>query len=105
MDARRTSHAANTAGSNGTGTSSTVTIDRPEVMNSFHPMANIELAEVFDEFCADDDQWVAIITGAGERAFSAGNDLKYLAAGGDELGLRHPRALRASRGATTTSSL
>jgi len=65
---------------------STVTIDRPEVMNSLHPMANTELAEVFDEFCEDDDQWVAIITGAGERAFSAGNDLKYQAAGDGELG-------------------
>jgi len=64
----------------------TVTIDRPEVMNALHPMANTELAGVFDEFAADDDQWVAIITGAGERAFSAGNDLKYQAAGGGELG-------------------
>jgi enoyl-CoA hydratase/carnithine racemase len=64
----------------------TVTIDRPEVMNAVHPPANIELGEVFDEFCADDELWVAIITGAGERAFSAGNDLKYQAAGGGELG-------------------
>jgi len=31
----------------------TVTIDRPKVMNSLHPPANIELGEVFDEFCAD----------------------------------------------------
>lgn len=61
---------------------STITIDRPEVMNALHPMANSELASVFDEFCEDDDQWVAIITGAGERAFSAGNDLKFQAAGG-----------------------
>ncbi|MFT4714174.1 MAG: enoyl-CoA hydratase/carnithine racemase [Candidatus Azotimanducaceae bacterium] len=59
-----------------------VTIQRPEVMNSLHPPANAELAEVFDDFAADKDQWVAIITGAGERAFSAGNDLKYQATGG-----------------------
>lgn len=59
-----------------------VTIQRPEVMNALHPPANFELAEVFDDFCADKDQWVAIITGAGERAFSAGNDLKYQASGG-----------------------
>ena len=51
-----------------------VTINRPEVMNALHPPANFELAEVFDEFAADPDQWVAIITGAGDRAFSAGND-------------------------------
>lgn len=59
-----------------------VTIQRPEVMNSLHPPANFELAEVFDDFVADKDQWVAIITGAGDRAFSAGNDLKYQASGG-----------------------
>jgi enoyl-CoA hydratase/carnithine racemase len=59
-----------------------VTIERPKVMNSLHPAANFELAEVFDDFVADKDQWVAIITGAGDRAFSAGNDLKYQAAGG-----------------------
>ena len=59
-----------------------VTINRPEVMNALHPPANFELAEVFDEFAADPDQWVAIITGAGDRAFSAGNDLKYQASGG-----------------------
>lgn len=59
-----------------------VTIQRPEVMNALHPPANAELAEVFDEFVADPEQWVAIITGAGDRAFSAGNDLKYQASGG-----------------------
>lgn len=63
-----------------------VTIDRPEVMNALHPPANRELAGVFDEFASDDDLWIAIITGAGERAFSAGNDLKYQASGGDMSG-------------------
>jgi len=58
-----------------------VTINRPELMNALHPPANKELAEVFDGFAADSDQWVAIITGAGDRAFSAGNDLKYQASG------------------------
>jgi enoyl-CoA hydratase/carnithine racemase len=61
----------------------TVTIQRPEVMNAIHPPACNELAQVFDEFAADDDLWVAIVTGAGDRAFSAGNDLKYQASGGD----------------------
>jgi enoyl-CoA hydratase/carnithine racemase len=60
----------------------TVTIDRPEVMNSLHPPANFELAAIFDEFVADPDLWVAIITGEGERAFSAGNDLKFQASQG-----------------------
>jgi crotonobetainyl-CoA hydratase len=58
-----------------------VTIDRPEVMNALHPPANQELAHAFDEFCADPELWVAIVTGAGDRAFSAGNDLKYQAKG------------------------
>ena len=58
-----------------------VTLNRPEVMNALHADANDELAAVWDEFAARDDLWVGIITGAGERAFSAGNDLKVQAAG------------------------
>lgn len=54
-----------------------VTMNRPDVMNSLHPMANQELSDIFDAFAADPELWVAIITGAGDRAFSAGNDLKY----------------------------
>ncbi|MDB5969938.1 MAG: enoyl-CoA hydratase [Hydrocarboniphaga sp.] len=56
-----------------------VTINRPEAMNAFHPMLNEELAEVFDEFQQDPEQWVAILTGAGTKAFSSGNDLKHTA--------------------------
>ncbi len=63
-----------------------VTITRPEVMNSLHPAANRALAEAFDAFERDPEQWVAIITGSGERAFSAGNDLKHQASGGDMSG-------------------
>jgi enoyl-CoA hydratase/carnithine racemase len=65
----------------------TVTIDRPEVMNALHPKANAELAQAWDEFAADPDLWVGIITGAGDRAFSAGNDLKHQASGGDMSGM------------------
>jgi enoyl-CoA hydratase/carnithine racemase len=64
----------------------TVTINRPEVMNALHPPANAELAGVWDEFAADPELWIGIITGAGDRAFSAGNDLKYQASGGDMRG-------------------
>ena len=56
-----------------------VTITRPEVMNALHAPASTELAKVWDDFAADDDAWVAVLTGEGERAFSAGNDLKYTA--------------------------
>jgi acetyl-CoA C-acetyltransferase len=58
-----------------------VAINRPEVRNSLHPMANDELDEVFDAYVADPDLWVAILTGAGEKAFCAGNDLVYSASG------------------------
>ena len=54
-----------------------VTINRPEVYNACHPMANEELVAAFDEFHANPELWVAIITGAGDQAFCAGNDLKY----------------------------
>ena len=56
-----------------------ITINRPEVRNALHPPANRELSAAFDQFDADPDAWVAIITGAGDKAFSAGNDLKYSA--------------------------
>jgi enoyl-CoA hydratase/carnithine racemase len=59
-----------------------VTIERPERMNALHPAANAELGVVFDEFAADANAWVAIITGRGDRAFSAGNDLRHQAEGG-----------------------
>ena len=59
-----------------------VTLNRPEVMNAIHAPASEELSAVFDAFANDPEQWVAIVTGAGERAFSAGNDLKYQASGG-----------------------
>lgn len=59
-----------------------VTLNRPERLNALHPPANAELAGVFDDFAENDDAWVAIVTGAG-RGFSAGNDLKYQAEGGD----------------------
>ena len=56
-----------------------VTINRPEVMNAISPPVSEELWEVWSEFKNDPEAWVAILTGAGERAFCAGNDLKYQA--------------------------
>src|ERR1700722_11248330 len=64
------------------GPVTTVTLNRPEVMNALHSDAHFELDEVFNAFAADHSQWVAVVTGAGERAFSAGNDLKHQAGGG-----------------------
>lgn len=66
-----------------------VTINRPERMNALHPPANIELGEVFDEFDDTPDLWIAVITGEGDRAFCAGNDLRYQAEGGERLPMPH----------------
>src|SRR5581483_9002840 len=56
-----------------------ITINRPEVMNSIHPPTAEEMGQVLDDFAADNQVWIGVVTGAGEKAFSAGNDLKYTA--------------------------
>jgi len=56
-----------------------VTLNRPERMNALHPPANVELDEIWNDFEADPEVWVGILTGAGDKAFSAGNDLRYTA--------------------------
>jgi len=56
-----------------------VTINRPEVRNALDALANSELGAAFDDFAADPEAWIAIITGEGDQAFSAGNDLKATA--------------------------
>lgn len=58
-----------------------VELNRPENMNALHPPAHEELHATWEMFAADRELWVAIISGAGERAFCTGNDLKYTAAG------------------------
>ncbi len=60
-----------------TGHRAIITINRPEVMNALHPQANAELAAAWDDVASDSAVWVAIVTGAGDRAFCAGNDLKW----------------------------
>lgn len=54
----------------------TVTIDRPAVRNALNRSAHRELGQVFDGFATDDTLRVAVIRGAGNRAFCAGSDLK-----------------------------
>lgn len=53
-----------------------ITINRPEVMNCIGPITHIELIAAFDRFRADDSVKVAVMTGAGEKAFCAGGDLQ-----------------------------
>ena len=60
-----------------------VTMNRPQVMNALHAPAHQEMADAWDHFAEDPELWVGIVTGTGDRAFSAGNDLKHQAAGGD----------------------
>lgn len=53
-----------------------ITLNRPEAMNAItYEMHNL-LDKVFDDFAADDAQLIAVISGAGDRAFCAGSDLK-----------------------------
>ena len=61
-----------------------ITIDRPEVRNALDLPTQFALAAVFDAFAADDEQWIAILTGAGSLAFCAGFDLRTPAPGGPE---------------------
>lgn len=58
-----------------------VTINRPERRNALHPTASHELQQVWDEYQRDDELWVAVLTGAGDKAFCAGADLKEAALG------------------------
>lgn len=55
-----------------------ITLNRPEVHNAMDPEMFVRLGDAWDTFRADDGLRVAIVTGAGERAFSAGADLKRL---------------------------
>ncbi|MDX2276920.1 MAG: enoyl-CoA hydratase-related protein [Hyphomonadaceae bacterium] len=59
-----------------------LTLNRPEVLNALHSAAHFECHTALDAFAADSLLRVAIITGAGDRAFCAGNDMKHHAAGG-----------------------
>jgi crotonobetainyl-CoA hydratase len=61
----------------------TITLNRPEVLNALHPAAHRELAHAFDTYAENSELRVAIVTGAGDRAFCVGSDLKALAQTGD----------------------
>jgi enoyl-CoA hydratase/carnithine racemase len=83
------------------GRVATITLNRPQVMNALHLEAHLELKEIWEDFRDDPEIWVAILTGAGERAFSAGNDLKVTAertaTGGDVQGAARPPFGRITR--------
>jgi crotonobetainyl-CoA hydratase len=56
----------------------TITLNRPEAMNAILPQMHFDLHDALDEFAADTSQRICVITGAGERAFCAGSDLKAI---------------------------
>ena len=58
-----------------------ITINRPEVRNAVNPETVDELAMAFVEFRDDPELWVGIVTGAGDKAFSAGFDLSSFGGG------------------------
>ena len=57
----------------------TITLNRPQLLNALHPPMHAELQSAFDAFAAENSQRICVVTGAGERAFCAGSDLKAAA--------------------------
>ena len=55
-----------------------IILNRPEVHNALDAEVVVRLAEAWQDFADDDSLRVAIITGAGDRAFSSGADLRKL---------------------------
>ena len=72
------------------------TLDRPDVLNATDLATHEQLAEIWEDFEADDDIWVGVPTGAGDRSFSVGQGLKGLVAR-TEAGTARPSTL-GSRG-------
>ena len=60
-----------------------ITLNRPQRMNAIGPVVSRELADAWGRFRDDDEQLVAVLTGAGPDAFCAGADLKAAMAGFD----------------------
>lgn len=67
-----------------------ITLNRPERLNAMNITMHEELYQAWQGFRDDPELWVAIVTGAGERAFSAGADLQAAAQARLE-GKPHPR--------------
>lgn len=88
----------------------TIILNRPEAMNAMDPDTYDEITDAFVEIEDDEDTRVAIITGAGDKAFTAGADLKLMHTGeqaGQPFGInwRPWRANRWDFGLTTSKPL
>ncbi len=83
-----------------------ITINRPEVLNALDPATYAEITEAFERIDRDPQIFVGIVTGAGEKAFTAGADLKLMHTGAANSGHWTPwRADRWDFGATTSKPL
>lgn len=60
------------------GKIATFTINRPEALNALNTETFKELSDALIDFMKDDALWVGILTGAGEKAFCAGADIKEI---------------------------
>jgi enoyl-CoA hydratase len=58
-----------------------LTINRPEARNAINGEVSTAMAAALDELETDDGCWVVVLTGSGDKAFSAGMDLKAFASG------------------------
>lgn len=58
-----------------------LTINRPEVRNAINRVTALALSDALDDCETNNDVWVVVLTGAGDKAFSAGMDLKAFATG------------------------
>jgi enoyl-CoA hydratase len=54
----------------------TITLNRPDVLNAMNDAMRRELTRCFGDLADDDDVRVVVVTGAGDRAFSAGADIR-----------------------------
>lgn len=54
----------------------TITYNRPEALNAVNRELRADLNAAWQQFLADEDAWVGVLTGAGDRAFCAGADLR-----------------------------
>jgi enoyl-CoA hydratase/carnithine racemase len=84
----------------------TITLNRPEVLNALDPATYAEITDAFMEIERDPQVRVGIVTGAGDRAFTAGADLKLMHTGASDPGEWAPwRADRWDFGLTTSKPL
>ncbi len=57
-----------------------VTVDRPDAMNALDVATLTELRDQLGKLATDAGTRVVVLTGAGDRAFIAGADIKYMGA-------------------------